>query len=163
MAKSDIDRFRVELDTDYVDSVLMHAMGDGGFPERMRPVLDVLLEAKEQGLIRAVGVSCHGMEALTASTGCEGLDVHLVRINPFGDMMDGAPADVDAEIAKMHEAGRGVIGMKIYGESGFDSREKRRESIQYVLGLGTVHCFTIGFSSPEQIDETLELIEEATA
>jgi hypothetical protein len=32
-----------------------------------------------------------------------------------------------------------------------------------VLGLGTVDAFTIGFGNTQQIDETLDLIEQATA
>jgi hypothetical protein len=61
----------------------------------------------------------------------------------------------------MHAKGRGVLGMKIYGESGFGSRAKRLESLKYVLGLGCVDAFTIGFTSTRQLDETLELIEQA--
>ena len=57
----------------------------------------------------------------------------------------------------------GVIGMKIFGEGDFKDRQQRFNSLKYVLGLGTVQAFTIGFSSAEQIDETLELIEQATA
>ena len=30
----------------------------------MRPVIDVLLEAKQKGHVRAIGVSCHSFEAL---------------------------------------------------------------------------------------------------
>ena len=48
-------------------------------------------------------------------------------------------------------------------EDGLGTRERRLESIKYVLGLGCVDAFTIGFTSTDQIDETLELIEEATA
>jgi hypothetical protein len=32
-----------------------------------------------------------------------------------------------------------------------------------VLGLGCVHAFTIGFTSTEQIDETLGMIEKVLA
>jgi len=161
VAKADIQRFLRELKTDYIDSLLMHAMMKKGWPPDMRPVLDVLRGAKEKGTIRAIGVSCHGWDPLVSSVDAEGIDIHLVRINPFGTMMDGKPEAVAAEIKKMHDRGRGVIGMKIYGEDGFGSREKRLESLKYVLGLGTVDAFTIGFTSTEQLDETLELIRQA--
>jgi hypothetical protein len=160
-AKADVERFRVELGVEYLDTVLMHAMTRGTFPETMRPVLDALIEEKQKGTVRAVGVSCHGLEPVVASADCEGLDVHLVRTNPFGDKMDGTPEQVAEQMEKMRADGRGIIGMKIFGETGFDSREKRLESLKYVLGLGTVQCFTIGFGSTEQIDETLGLVEEA--
>jgi len=162
-ARADIERFCMELGVKYLDTVLMHSMTRPTFPKTMRPVLDALIEGKQRGLLRAVGVSCHGLAPVEASAECDGLDVHLVRINPFGDKMGGSPEEIAAQIAKMRADDRGVIGMKIYGETGFDSRDKRLESLRYVLNLGTVQCFTIGFRSAEQIDETLDLIQQATA
>ena len=141
----------------------MHAMHAKTFPTDMRPVMDVLSEAKQKGIVRAVGVSCHGWDSLSASVDCDWIDVQLARINPFGEKMDGKPEAVAGLLKKMHEGGRGVIGMKVYGETGFDSAEKRLESLRYVLGLGSVDAFTIGFVNAKQIDETLELIKKAVA
>ena len=162
-AKADVERFLQELDCGYIDSLLMHAMRTATWPTDMRSVMDVLSEAKEKGRVRAVGVSCHGMEPLVASVDCDWIDVQLARINPFGSKMDGEPNDVAAHLKKMHKKGRGVIGMKIYGEDGFDSAEKRYQSLKYVLGLGCVDAFTIGFVSAQQIDETLDMIKKALA
>lgn len=163
VAKVDIERFRRELGIQTLDTLLMHCMSKGGWDTDMRPVMDVLYEAKEKGRVRAVGVSCHGYPPLVTSSECDWIDVHLVRINPFGDKMDDTPEKVAAEIKKMHDRGHSVLGMKIFGETGFDSAEKRLQSLRYVLGLGTVDAFTIGFTSTEQIDETLAMIEQATA
>jgi predicted aldo/keto reductase-like oxidoreductase len=162
-AKEDIERFRRELDTEYLDSLLMHCMTKGTWPADMRPVMDVLYEAKQKGTVRAVGISCHGFEPLAASVEPDWIDVHLVRINPFESHMDGAPDKVAAQMKKMHQQGRGMIGMKVYGEGDFQTRQQRLDSLQYVLGLGSVHAFTIGFVNTDQIDETLELIEQASA
>lgn len=163
VARFDVDRLRRELRVEYIDSLLMHCMTTGNWPEDMRPVMDVLYEAKEKGHVRAIGVSCHGMEPLVASADCDWVDVHLVRINPFGAKMDGPPEQVAAQIKKMHDKGHGVLGMKIYGETGYESKQQRLEALRYVLGLGCVDAFTIGFTSTQQIDETLKLIEQATA
>lgn len=161
VAKADIERFRREMGVETLDTVLMHCMTKGTWPVDMRPVMDVLSDAKAKGRVRAVGISCHGWDPLVASVDVDWIDVQLVRINPQGTLMDGKPDDVAAQIAKMHAKGRGVIGMKIYGEGAFTTREARLASLKYVLGLGTVDCFTIGFKSVEQIDETLQLILEA--
>ncbi len=163
VAKADIDRFRRELQVPHLDSLLMHCMSKGGWPTDMRPVMDVLHEAKQKGRVRAVGVSCHSLDALAASADCDWVDVCLVRINPFGLKMDGKPDKVVGQIKRMHQKRRGVLGMKIYGESGYDSAEKRFKALKYVLDLGAVDAFTIGFSSRKQIDETLEMIRKATA
>ncbi|GIX02764.1 MAG: hypothetical protein KatS3mg112_1701 [Thermogutta sp.] len=158
---ADIERFRRELRVDYIDSVLMHCMTTPTWPTDMRPVMDALYEEKQKGRVKAVGVSCHGWEPLVASVDVDWVDIQLARINPFGMKMDGKPEDVAAVLKKMHDAGRGIIGMKIYGETGLNSRDERLQSLKYVLGLGCVDCFTIGFTSIQQIDETLDLIEQA--
>lgn len=163
-ARDDIERFRRELGVEQLDTVLMHCMTKSSWPVDMRPVMDVLAEAKQKGRVRAVGVSCHGWDPLVASADLdEWLDVHLVRINPQGKMMDAEPEKVAAQIEKMAAKQRGVLGMKIYGEGAFKTREERLASLKYVLGLGAVHAFTIGFSDTRQIDETLELIRQALA
>ncbi|HPP53862.1 MAG TPA: aldo/keto reductase [Thermoguttaceae bacterium] len=161
VAKADIERFRRELRTDYLDCVLMHCMTKNSFPTDMRPVMDVLSEAKQKGRVRAIGISSHGLDPLRASLECDWIDVQLLRLNPFGQNMDGKPDEVLPICQKIHATGRGVLGMKIYGETGYDSREKRLQAIRYVLQSGAVDAFTIGFTKPEQIDETLELIQEA--
>ncbi|MCR4415307.1 MAG: aldo/keto reductase [Thermoguttaceae bacterium] len=162
VAKADIERFRRELRVETLDTVLMHCMTTGSWPTDMRPVMDVLDEAKRRGRVRAVGISCHGLEPLAASVACDWVDVQLVRINPFGAKMDGKPEEVAPLVQQMHAKGRGVLGMKIFGEDGLGSREKRLQSLKYVLGLGCVDAFTIGFRSIQELDETLELIELAT-
>jgi predicted aldo/keto reductase-like oxidoreductase len=162
-AESDLDRIRKELGMETLDTLLIHCMTKDNWNVDLQPVIDFYLKAKEKGQIRALGVSCHSLEALEVAANTPEMDVHLVRINPFEAKMDGAPDKVAAQIAKMHADNRGVIGMKIYGEGLFQTREERLKSIKYVLGLGTVHAFTIGFSKVEHIDETLKLIEEAAA
>jgi hypothetical protein len=162
-AEAAIERVRQELDTDYVDSLLIHYMIKKGWQADVRPVMDAFSEAKEKQRVRTVGVSCHGWDPLVDSVAGDWIETHLVRINPFGAHMDGHHDDVAVEMKKMHAKGRGIIGMKIFGETGFDSAEKRLASLEYVLGLGCVHAFTIGFTSTEQIDETLDMIEKVLA
>jgi len=169
--KQALERCRKDLGIEQFDTVLMHAMYMKTWPTDLRPRMDALREEKEKGRIRAVGVSIHEMGALAALADSDFPDVCLVRVNPFAINTDGKSAETAAHLKKIHQNGCGVIGMKIYGETGFrvkgkdapDSRQKRLESLKYVLGLGCVDCFTIGFVDPKQIDETLELIEQAQA
>ncbi len=161
LARSDIDRYLVELGVDYVDSLLLHCMTAPGFVTDLRPVIDVLLEAKAAGMTRAIGASYHSLDALSAAVDCDALDIHVVRVNPFAQNTD-APMDQVEPVMRRHaEKGRGLIGIKVYGETGFGDREKRLESLRYAVSLDCLHAFAIGFSSAAQIDETLELIAEA--
>ena len=160
-AQQALDRVQKDLGVEKLDTVLMHLMSSGRWPTTLRPLMDVLNAAKEKGRVRAVGISMHSMDALAAVADSDFVDVCLVRINPFAINTDGKPETTAEHLKKIHEKGKGVIGMKIYGETGLKSREQRLESLKYVLGLGTVDCFTIGMRDIKQLDETLELIKEA--
>ena len=56
-ARADLDRFRKELGTEYLDICLMHCVTEGDWTERYKGVMDVLSEAKEKSVIRAHGCS----------------------------------------------------------------------------------------------------------
>ena len=73
--------------------------------------------------------------------------------------MDGPPEDVVPCLKAMHASGKGVLGMKILGEGTFKSAEQQLASLKFVLGLGCVDAFVIGFESPEQIDQICTHIE----
>jgi predicted aldo/keto reductase-like oxidoreductase len=162
VAKADIERFREELGTDYIDSLLMHCMMKQSWPTDMRPVMDVLDDAKAKGRVKAVGVSCHGLPPLQAAAANDWIDIDLARINPVGvkAVMDAAPDVVSALLKHMHDKGKGILGMKILGEGRFKTEQQQRESLKFVLGLGCVDAFVIGFEKPEQIDEICALIED---
>jgi len=160
VAKVNLDRFRQELGTDYLDSLLMHAMGSESWPTDMRPVMDVLAEAKEKKIVRAVGISCHNTAPLRASIDCDWLDVQLAPVNPFGAVMDTPPEEVLKCLAALHDQGKGVLGMKLFACGGHVTREERFQSLKFALGSGCVDAFPIGFETPEQIDDTLAMIEK---
>jgi len=120
--------------------------------------MDVLSEAKEQGVIRAHGCSCHSIEALRAAANSPWVEVDLVRINPIGSHMDADPATVLSVIREMHTAGKGVIGMKILGQG--DLRNRQDEAIRYALDLNLLDAFTIG---AESIAEQADLIKRIAA
>jgi 1-deoxyxylulose-5-phosphate synthase len=149
--KADIDRYRKELGTDYLDIVLMHCLTDGDWTQQYRGVMDVLSEAKQKGIIRAHGCSCHSIEALRAAAKSPWVDVDLVRMNPIGSHMDADPETVAAVIREMRAAGKGIIGMKILGQG--DMRNRQDDALKYALSMGLVDAFTIGAENKaEQMD-----------
>ncbi|HEX3119640.1 MAG TPA: aldo/keto reductase [Candidatus Acidoferrum sp.] len=149
--KADLDRFRKELGTEYLDIVLMHCLTDADWTQRYRGVMDVLSEAKEKGVIRAHGCSCHSIEALRAAAKSPWVEVDLVRMNPIGSHMDADPETVAAVIREMRAAGKGIIGMKILGQG--DMRNRQDDALKYALSMGLVDAFTIGAENKvEQMD-----------
>src|SRR6476660_3044920 len=154
--RADLDRFRKELGTDYLDIVLMHCVTEADWTTQFRGAMDVLEEAKQKGIIRAHGCSCHSIEALRAAAKSPWVEVDLVRINPIGSHMDADPATVVSVMKEMKAAGKGLVGMKILGQG--DMRNRQDEAIKYALSLGLLDAFTIGAESKSEQQDLIRRI-----
>jgi aryl-alcohol dehydrogenase-like predicted oxidoreductase len=158
-ARADIDRFRKELGTDYLDVLLMHCLTEGDWTERYRGVMDVFSEAKEKGMIRAHGCSCHTIEALRAAAKSPWVEIDLARINPIGSHMDADPNTVVSVLREMRASGKAVVGMKILGQG--DMRTRQDEALRYALTLGVLDAFTIGAESIAEQEDLIRRIPKA--
>src|SRR5216684_1558014 len=158
-ARADLDRFRRELGTDYLDVCLMHCLTEADWTERYKGVMDVLSEAKQKGIIRAHGCSCHSIEALRAASKSPWVEVDLARINPIGSHMDGSPQEVVSVLKEMKAAGKGVIGMKILGQGDLHGRVD--DAIRYALSLGVLDAFTIGAENRSEQEDLIRRIVAA--
>jgi len=158
-----VDRFRKELNTDYIDVVQLHCMVDAQWTDGERRQMDILEDLKAKGVIRAHGTSVHSLEAMIAGVKDPWVDVLHARINPFGIAMDKPdPAEVVEVIHQMHSSGRGVIGMKLVGDGKLrDDSEKIDQALRFVLGLGSVDMMIVGFETEAQIDNYLDRMEGA--
>jgi len=164
IAKSHMERYLLELGVEYIDVMLLHCMTEGDWVEKHTGAMDYLRKAKEQGLIHAHGTSCHGMTSLRTIAKVPFVEVDLARINPFGLQMDDQnPDEVASQIQEMHDAGKGIVGMKILGEGQIKTPEKIDQSLSFVLGLGTVDAFIVGFESTDQVDDLLKRVDNAIA
>ena len=149
-----VQRFLKELNTDYIDIILLHCVTSANWPEKVSEQMEVLAKLKKKGIIRAHGVSCHSLPALEAAANEPWVDSVHARINAYGVQMDGPPEKVAGVLRKLHQAGKGVVGMKLIGAGQFrNSDEKRNESIRYVLDLGCVDTMVVGFEKVEEIDD----------
>lgn len=170
-----IDKHRKMFDTDYVDSMLIHCMVKDRWTDEWKRIMDGFDEAKEKKWIRSKGVSCHSLPALQAATAANWTDVHLVRVNPQGHVIDTPAQTWDAksdeshldpvmkEIKTMHARGHGVIGMKIIGNGDFTKPEQREKSIRFAMSQPEIHAVVIGFKSRAEIDEAIERMNRALA
>jgi len=158
-ARADLDRFRRELGTDYLDVCLMHCVTEADWTDRYKGVMDVLSEAKQKGAIRAHGCSCHSIEALRAAAKSPWVEIDLARINPVGAYMDADPATVVSVLKEMKTAGKAIVGMKILGQGTL--RNRQDEGIKYALSLGILDAFTIGAESREEQEDLLRRIAAA--
>ncbi|MBM3775687.1 MAG: aldo/keto reductase [Acidobacteria bacterium] len=158
--RADLDRFRRELGTDYIDILLLHGMLDADWPERKRGAMSVISEARQKGIVRTHGTSCHTLEALKTAARTPWVEVDLARINPAQVAMDADPKTVIGVLREMKAAGKGVIGMKILGAGRL--RHQADECLQFALALDCVDCFTIGSESRAELADLIKKIPAAS-
>ena len=156
--KSDLDRFRKEIETDYIDIILLHLMTDTKWNIEKQGAMDVLTKAREDGIIKAHGVSCHTLGALATASNSDWVQIDLARINPSGASMDADVPTVEKILKKMHNNGKGVVGMKIFGAGRLVN--KIDECLKYVLSLDFVDAFTIGQENKNQMYDLIKRIPE---
>ena len=153
-----LDRFRTETGSDYFDIMLLHCMTNGNWPEEKIRYMDYFSKAKQQGLIRAVGVSCHNYDALKVAVDEPWVDVILARINPFQSHMDGTPAQINELLDRARTNGKGVIGMKIFGNGDKTLEKEREESITFAVKKTSIHAMTLGMESIAQLDDAVDRV-----
>lgn len=166
-----IDRHRLVMNTDYVDSMLIHCMVKDKWTDAWKRIMDGFNEAQSKKWIRAKGVSCHSLPALRTAAASDWPEVHLVRVNPQGKHIDGLEehfnkpgkdiGPVVEQLGVMRGKGRGVIGMKLIGNGDFRNPEDREKAIRYAMSHKEIDAVVIGFKNPREVDEAIERINRA--
>jgi predicted aldo/keto reductase-like oxidoreductase len=161
-----IDNFRRQLQSEYIDILLLHCLRPPSWENDYRSLEDGFSEAKSKKVILSHGASVHGLPALRTIPGNQWLDLMLMRMNHNGTRMDadtqqeidisGDVNEVVAHARKIHQQGMGVIGMKLCGEGRFTQAADREAAMKYVMNLGCVDAVTIGFKSTAEIDEAID-------
>lgn len=161
-----IDQFRRQLNTEYIDILLLHCLRMPTWSGDYQSLQDGFSEAKLKKAILAYGASVHGLPPLRTFPSNKWLEIAMIRMNHAGSHMDtelrydsGQTGNVDEVVThtkKVHAEGMGVISMKLVGEGSFTTPEARDASMKFAMNLGCVDCVTIGFKNTAEIDEAIE-------
>jgi predicted aldo/keto reductase-like oxidoreductase len=164
-ARAEVDRFRKELNTDFLEIVLLHCMMNDRWTQDFARGMDELNELKAKGVVKAVGVSCHDFGALKIACTSPWVDVILARINHVGKAahMDASVEEVVPYLKQAKAAGKGIIGMKIFGAGRINKPEERDASLKFVFQNGLVDAVTIGMLNEAEVDDTVRRIDQALA
>jgi len=160
-----IDQFRKQLNTDYIDILLLHCLRPPTWSTDYTSLQDGFSLAQDKKVILSHGASIHGLQALRTIPGNQWLQIAMIRMNHNGTKMDtpelrdiDAPGDVSEVVAhtkKVHAQGLGVISMKLCGEGRFSFAE-RDAAMKFAMNLGCVDSVTIGFKNTAEIDEAID-------
>ncbi len=142
------------LKTGYVDSILLHAINTkksltevliSGVPE-------VLLKAKEEGLVRHIGISGHADPAvIERALKVFGFDLCLVPVNPLDPQLKSF---VKGFLPFAKTQGVGVVAMKVLA-GGHLPKERASAAtvgqlVRYALAQPGVHIAVVGARSLEE-------------
>lgn len=158
--RQDLDRFRKELGTEYLDIVLLHCMMENTWPKTKEGAMNILADAREKKIIKAHGVSCHTLGALKAAAASPWVQIDLARINPEGVSMDADVPTVVSILKQMKKSGKVIMGMKIFGAGQLTN--KVADCLQYAMKQDYMDCFTIGVESLDQLMDLKKRIPEAS-
>lgn len=139
-----------QLNTDYLDCVLIHSDGDDLRILREEGVVDALELLKEKGLIRS-----HGISSKTVAGGLEAvrrLDVVMVTAYPGYD--EERPV-FEAAAA----AGRGVLVKKGLKSGHVPGVEGVRQAMRHVFSLPGVSAMIVGTIDPGHLRQNVEIVE----
>ena len=148
-AERAVRRFLRELETDALDIVLLHGITEGDWPERCAGAMEALSRERERGLVRAVGVSVHSLEALRAAADSPWVEVVQVRLNYDGMLMDGAHDEVLPLLEELHASGKGIYAMKVLGRGALGAEAPR--ALRYVLDLPEVDAAVVGMMNETEV------------
>jgi len=152
-----------QLGTDHVDIWYLH--GKSSAAGLADDLLDAQRAAKEQGKIRFAGVSCHAGHGEVVPAAIEKkLDVVLLTYNfTMGDRND-------ALMQSLHDAGVGVVAMKVMaGGRGADAAAAREKlaakggmlsALKWSLRRPFVHATIPSTTDMAQLDENLRAMAE---
>lgn len=161
-----------ELRTDYIDAILLH--GTPGVEqlttEQAMEVHAEFMEARDEGLVRFVGLSAHHYfdKALALiSTGKFDLCMLSYGYLPRGHSRFFTPRTTElrnACLAKAHELNMGIVAMKVMGAGMLNSYGQQHlaevpgAACRYVLQDDRVHLLAIGMRTHAEIDGNIKTL-----
>ena len=137
-----------ELGTPYVDVFLLHEIDSPEDLERRACAIEELRVLKHEGLVRAVGLSTHNIDALEVAAEDPRFDVLMTNYNVATVHMDADPVDYARALRRAVRCGQGVALMKTLGEGVLADRYD--EAVLHNLSLPFAHGVLLGIRSLEE-------------
>ena len=159
LAKESLDLALKELNTDYIDIFLLHEQESIHTIRGHYEAIEYFLEAKEKGLIRAIGISTHRIEGVLGAKKYKEIEIIHPIINMKGiGIQDGSIDEMLNAIEEAHKLGKGIYGMKPLG--GGHLIANMEKAFNFVKSIPFIDSFAIGMQSMEEIDSNISLMNK---
>lgn len=144
-----------KLQTDHVDLIQVHSVSAwADLEQALAPdgAVAALIEAREQGLVRYIGITGHARpEILGHALTQYRFDTVLVALGIVDRLVTGPETFL---LPRARENNTGVIAMKVFGHGQVKDRKK---AFNYSLALPGVSMAIVGLASEKEIDEAVGL------
>lgn len=157
--KEEIDRALNEMGTDYIDSMMLHAVSDPADYASRSGCLAALMEAKAKGRIKHVGASSHIYtgQVLNILAEAPEIEVVLAHLNKEGKGLDGDNLEAHMSLLKrVREAGKGLIIMKVLAQ-GSAPADEIQEWIKWGFEYPYADSVDLGMNNEDEIEMAIRL------
>jgi aryl-alcohol dehydrogenase-like predicted oxidoreductase len=139
-----------KLQREYIDIFMLHEQESILTIRGHWAAIEYLLQAKQKGLVRAIGISTHHVEGVLGAASIPEIEVIQPLINMTGiGIKGGSSLDMLAAIKTAAEAGKGLYGMKALG--GGNLLEKSEDAFAFILSLPELASVAVGMSTEEEV------------
>ena len=144
------------LGRQYIDIFLLHEQESGLTLKGHEQALQYLWRAKEQGLVRAVGISTHAVACVRSAALHPLVEVIHPLFNRVGlGIVGGGAAEMLAAIQFAHQMGKGIYGMKAL--AGGHLFQDVPTALQFVLDVPELAAVAVGMQSEAELLANLSL------
>ena len=149
--KDSVENACREIGRDYVDIFLMHEQSSRLTLKGHSEALAYLIDAKRQGIIRAVGVSTHTIDVVRAAALIEEIDVihPIINIKGIG-ITDGTSEEMLSAISLATDCGKGIYAMKALGGGHLSS--SAAEAFGWVLDKPGIASVAVGMQTVDEVE-----------
>lgn len=145
-----LEKARREMNRDRIDIFLLHEQESEFTIKGHLEALEYLLNAKEKGIVGAVGISTHAIAAVKAAIEIKEIDVIHPMLNYQGlGIIDGNIDQMISAVQKAKKAGKGIYSMKAIG--GGNLMGNVQEALDWAFKQKYVDSVAIGMKSPEEV------------
>jgi len=151
-----VEECLIELKLNHIDIFHLHALVDSDDLKSRAGALEALIKCKENGKIRAIGISSHSVEGLRAIKDIPEIEiVHPIFNKNCLGLIHGLKDELLQELTKLRRQKRGIYAMKVF--AGGHYIKDMENALKYVRDTGLTDAMVIGMKTPEEVEIDVRL------
>ncbi|SMB92779.1 Predicted oxidoreductase [Desulfonispora thiosulfatigenes DSM 11270] len=155
--EKDIQEALKSLNRDYIDIFHLHAArAERDVFEQREGAFRCLLDYKEKGYIRAVGIATHNVAVVDRASEIPELDIVFPLVNKIArGIVGGTREEMLAAIKKCQDAGKGLYAMKVL--AGGNLIDDLLDSIKFGRNIDGISSIAIGMVKKKELDLNIKI------